>query len=954
MTCEEVNARLLDFIEGELTPPETAAIRAHLAGCPACASKYRETGQLIGDLSAARSVENGRWDLDARSTPAQPGPASPVPSRIGDFEILEEIGRGGMGVVYRARQTSLNRVVALKVLTGGLVQSERAVARFHKEAQAAARLHHTNIVPIYAQGHEQGQFYYAMELIDGQSLDKVLQDDPLFLRLRDASASSERESPTRVLPPAADGITPPADGESPRAAKERVGEKSASRIRSSISSILHRGAPRTERHTSDYKRIARLVAEVAEALHHAHEQGVVHRDIKPQNLLLGRDDKLHITDFGLARLLDEPGMTLSAELVGTPAYMSPEQVSGGGKGIGPHTDVYALGVTLYETLALTRPFQGETYDQIIMQVLKRDPKPPRRIDAHIPVDLETICLRAVEKEPRRRFPSSAEMAGDLRRYAEDFPIASRRVGPVGKTVRWVRRHPARAGAIAAVAAIVVLVPLLLSTARAYANKCLSNAWEVLMADYREKDQALAELGWTGRVFGEWYRRHMVEALAHIPRDPEVTRRLAERIVERHPGDPDARYLLAWSYQWRLGQAGDEMWAKVREHIALADRLDTEPSAAGYFFRAQAVWGTDPKEAERTFDKAIKERPNFVQAMLHQARAMNQIMYFLRDPGYYQKAVSRLEFVCAAQPTKAYPRYLLSITHMLAAEIYAKQGQTEDSQDAYALSENVAFQAQEAERTSPRGYGAEANYWESRGEFRRALDAWDRMGECAERMSAFDHSERNVYRMRLCFWLDDYEEAKRSRAARYSALAGYDRDAHYVPDESLYEALIAASAGDLAAAEQALATGAERVGTHAESLVLLDAAYRLIGRTPPVGMWPGELDFTTRLPPGWTRQWLEALVGYQRGELRWEALKAVADKQAESSEKHRLMMAGAHFYRGLQELSAGQRDKAIAALTDAWQQYDNENYCFRAKLILSKLRQDPAWPRWRTDSGDGTR
>ena len=954
MTCEEVNARLLDFIEGELTPPETDAVRAHLDGCPACASKYRETGQLIGDLSAARSVESGRWDLDARSTPAQPGPASPVPSRIGDFEILEEIGRGGMGVVYRARQTSLNRIVALKVLTGGLVQSERAVARFHKEAQAAARLHHTNIVPIYAQGHEQGQFYYAMELIDGQSLDKVLQDDPLFLRLRDASAASARESPTRVLPPAADTAAPPADGESPRAAKERVGEKSASRIRSSISSILHRGAPRTERHTSDYKRIARLVAEVAEALHHAHEQGVVHRDIKPQNLLLGRDDKLHITDFGLARLLDEPGITLSAELVGTPAYMSPEQVSGGGKGIGAHTDVYALGVTLYETLALTRPFQGETYDQIITQVLKRDPKPPRRIDPHIPVDLETICLRAVEKEPRRRFPSSAEMAGDLRRYAGDFPIASRRVGPVGKTVRWVRRHPALAGAITAVAAIVVLVPLLLGVTRAYGNKGIDNAWAVLMEDYREKDRALAQLGWASRFLGDRYRREMVEAFAHIRTESKTTVRLAEGILERQPNNPDAHYLLAWAYRRRMTAEGTAMWSQALQHIEQGDALDAEPTAAGYFFRAQAVWGTDPKEAERTFDKAISKRPNFVQAMLHQARAMNQLMYFLRDIKYYEKAVSRLEFVAAAQPRKAYARYLLSITHLLAAEIYAAKEETAESQAAYRSSLDAARDAQRAERASPRGYAAEAGCLESQGDVRGALDAWRRISEPAVSVSRSDAMERDAYSMRLYFWLGDYDNAEEMRADRYREQISPDQDTRYDPDVTFYEALIAASAGNRAAAERALAVGVQRAGVHAEPLLLLDAAYRLIGCTPPVGMWPGELDFTTRLPPGWTRQWLEALVGCQRGDPGWEALKAVADEQAESSEKHRLMMAGAHFYRGLHELSAGRRDKAIAALTDAWQQYDNENYCFRAKLILFKLRHDPAWPRWRTDSGDGTR
>ncbi|MBU0618413.1 MAG: protein kinase, partial [Planctomycetes bacterium] len=702
MTCETVAELLLDYAEGELTPEQARSVREHLDRCRGCAAKYRETRALLGDLGAARSVQQTRNSGQSRTQPVQPA-ALEKHARLGDFEILEELGRGGMGVVYRARQLSLNRIVALKLLSTGLVQSERAITRFMREAQAAARLHHTNIVPIYAQGQEGDYFYYAMELVEGESLDQVLR--------REMQASVGEAQTVKLRDPQA------------RAGVTRPLSSATALLRSAMSTarlsrIAHRLGP-----SRDLKRVVRLVAGVAEGLHHAHEQGVVHRDIKPQNLLLGPDDELHITDFGLARMLDEPGLTRSTEMVGTPAYMAPEQITGPNTAIDRRTDVYALGVTMYVMLTLRRPFQGEAYEQTIHQILSREPRPPRKIDPRIPVDLETICLRAMEKEPQRRFPTAGEMARDLRRWAEGFAIASRPIGPIAKTIRWARRNPARASAVGTASLLAVLIPLAAFFSIKTGEAQLDRAWNTLRDDYRESGRALAELGWGSRLPGLRNRRAYVEAFAHIRDGPEKSVERLERLLAGSPDDVDAHYLLAFAFMGLSYTQGTERLGDAQRHIAVADQLDAEPSAAGWFFRGQALLPSSPEEAVDSFNRAIEQAGEegftFAQAMLHQGRALNQLMYSWRDNRHYGLAKTRLESAASLQPGKPYPHYLLSITHLLAAEIYLSEKDEEDqeveaAEVAYGKSLEQALDAQRADPGSARGYAAEAGYYESRG------------------------------------------------------------------------------------------------------------------------------------------------------------------------------------------------------------------------------------------------
>jgi serine/threonine protein kinase len=290
---------------------------------------------------------------------------------FGDYELLEEIGRGGQGVVYRARQKSLNRTVALKVIGLGHWATEAHLKRFRREAEAAASLDHSGIVAIYEVGERDGSCYFSMKLVEGGQLDALVKREPMPIR-----------------------------------------------------------------------QAVELMAKVARTVHYAHEHGILHRDIKPGNILLDQKGEPHLTDFDLARLIEtESTVTRTLEVLGTPSYMAPEQAVGNNDAVNSATDVYGLGAVLYQLLTGHPPFAGGTTYETIKLLLDTEPRQPRLWNPKIDRDLSTICLKSLEKNPARRYSSALALAEDLERWLKHEPILARRTGPLMRGVKWVRRNP---------------------------------------------------------------------------------------------------------------------------------------------------------------------------------------------------------------------------------------------------------------------------------------------------------------------------------------------------------------------------------------------------------------------------------------------------------------------------------------------------------------------------------
>jgi WD40 repeat protein/serine/threonine protein kinase len=401
-------------------PRVIAALEEYASALRAGQAPDRESFQarhpeIAGAL--ADCLQGLEWIQSALPRPAPAAGRSPTAAGVqpgmplGDYRIVREIGRGGMGVVFEAEQVSLNRRVALKVLPLTAALDARVLQRFKNEAQAAAHLHHTHIVPVHATGCEGGIHYYAMQLIEGQSLAQVIahcrlpiadckSPEPAICNLQSAIGN-----PTAAMPPARPSFPSARDG------------------------------------TVFVRTAAALAVQAAEALDHAHQLGVVHRDIKPGNLMVDVRGNLWVTDFGLAHLKNETAaLTSPGDLLGTLRYMSPEQALAKRVPLDHRTDIYSLGVTLYELLTLEPAFDGRDQQELLRQIATEEPCPPRRRNRSIPPELETVVLKAIAKEPAERYATAQELADDLRRFLEDRPVLARRPTLWQCLAKCARRH----------------------------------------------------------------------------------------------------------------------------------------------------------------------------------------------------------------------------------------------------------------------------------------------------------------------------------------------------------------------------------------------------------------------------------------------------------------------------------------------------------------------------------
>jgi serine/threonine protein kinase/lipoprotein NlpI len=627
---------LAAFSRGELSEAEGQAVAEHLETCAAC---WRKAEASPLDPALADDL---KWvsELEAETVVDVNVPLARLSAALPDYEIIREIGRGGMGIVFEARQVKLGRRVAVKVLPAllGAVRPD-AIARFRREAELAAGLEHTNIIGVYDFGEVEGTFYYTMPLIEGRSLHDVLGEiaasgaiDVVLeagssLRIADCGLRIEEER-QRGSDATSDvgGGTPEAGGLS-ETRSAAAGPAAQSAIRGPVplvgpqSEIRRLGSSsRTDR--AYYRRVATWMADVAEALDYAHEQGVIHRDVKPSNLLLSRTGRLMISDFGLARPLQAATLTATRALLGTARYMAPEQVDARGPQADRRVDVYGLGATLYELLAFRPVFAAADDREVLDCVLNQEPTPPHRFVRQVPRELETIALKALEKDRAARYATAKDLADDLRRWLLDLPIRAKRPSLPTRMVKFVRRRKL-AAALGALAAVGLLVSGVLWVA--YGSSRREAAQSRSVAQSRGGRLLLLEagadvdrgaypsaLGRLDELLSEqpdllgaqllrarclWQMRRSGDAIGYL-----------EAVVARTPDCWPAHYQLASMYK----DADD---TKAAWHRAQVERLMPE-TVESHYLRARGE--NDAERAVALLNAALELDPGHVDAVLERA------------------------------------------------------------------------------------------------------------------------------------------------------------------------------------------------------------------------------------------------------------------------------------------------------------------------------------------------
>jgi tetratricopeptide (TPR) repeat protein len=804
------------------------------------------TGQIEPESSAVRETSGGR---------------------LGDFAIVREIGRGGMGIVYEARQISLNRRVALKVMNCAPGLDERSVARFRREAETAATLHHPHIVPIFAIGQQAGTHYYAMELIDGPSLDRMID-------------------------------------------RETCHQKPAGTA----------NTPLEVARTRDFRSLARMAAEAAEALHYAHAQGVIHRDVKPSNLLLAADGRVCVSDFGLARIAEQPGLTFSGDLIGSPSYMSPEQAAGRYP-LDARTDVYSLGATLYELLTLRPPFAGTRRDEVLLKVIRNDPVPPRKFNPHIPPDLEIICLTALEKDCERRYQTAADLAGDLRNFLAGRPVSARRPGRIERAWNWARRRPALTALGVVLVVVAGFAAYFAATAwssreelaAAQLQDAVDDALATTMSgDSRASEQAIAEITAEGGESG-WVSLLRGHLAFHRGEHDEAVRQLEQATVD-HSQSVAARALLATAY------LASGWWEKYEQALDDLGGL-TPDSAEDYLFLGLAESYLDPVRGRQSLDEAIRRR-RLPAAFVIRAEVSTNQAVDSGDIRHAEAALSDARLACELLPANPAALVASLNAHLVAAGLYDDAGRADMCDTLMEEAERDA-EVLAAFSHLPGVTSDRALYLLEAGQEQKAF-------EILKSAAGQTGNARVAYGFALLLY---------RRGAFDEGMAILERRAHRSHNEEMLRILTMMELPD--GRDQARAACRALAEHYPEGLSALFRPALLLVLGDQTAASEASREFRSRPDrlPRLRRAFYEKVVAFNGGELSArELLEAAGSSRWDQCESH--------FFIGLHDLADGNRDAAARHFHEAVSSRCRGFLALEwSEAFLIRLEVDPRWPRW---------
>jgi eukaryotic-like serine/threonine-protein kinase len=667
---------------------QNPSVESYAAAHPDLAEEIRQAFPallMIDDLKPSSGDPTGNFD--AASVVVRGAKLE----RLGDFRVLREAGRGGMGVVYEAEQESLGRRVALKVLAAHAVPDPAQVKRFEREARAAAQLHHTNIVPVFGVGEQNGLHYYAMQFIAGLGLDAVIDEvkrlrhatqtpvapaPPDFLEGPGGSAltaaaiarSLVTEAFTAAPPPRVNPSTiEPARPSDPGASPQSPRPGAESHSFSSEAALSASGISSGSSSDSQYWRsVARVGLQVARALEYAHNQGILHRDIKPSNLLLDSQGTVWVADFGLAKAVEGEDLTHTGDIVGTIRYMAPERFQGR---CDARSDIYALGLTLYEMLGLSPAFEQKSRQALIRQVMEEEPPRLRKLDPSIPRDLETVIHKAIARDPAGRYATAGALADDLSLFLDNKPVRARDIGMVERSWKWARRRPAIASLLGG---LVVAVLAGLTAVTWQWRAAVTARDEARIA----RDEARGNLKVASKAVDTFFTTVSEEHLLNEPGMQPLQRKLLmlalpyyQDFASRGSDDPALRVALANAYlNWGTitGEIGQrkESRAILRSAVShfsslcRADPTDLENQrglARSYLALAQQSLQGDysgegfeeARNAAELWEVVVRARPKDPEARRFLGRSYDLAGVFLSSTDlsssekYFEKAIDVL-------------------------------------------------------------------------------------------------------------------------------------------------------------------------------------------------------------------------------------------------------------------------------------------------------------------------